>query len=188
MNWVSFPESGHEEYICPGDHDHGCMFCDGGLFACPNCGSFEGATTTFCPGEKMTAEQRDAVYAGRLDFRPAEGGWVEKHSQQAPGWWLSEEGKPVLEATLAEIHETNPLTRPCGARYDHVRKGGQPAGPCLEPQGHEPDDHRDKAGMLWGPDPICPFRSKANGRCIMPRHHSGRWHRMESGEAEFDGR
>lgn len=44
------------------------MFCDGGLFACSVCSSFEGATTTECPGRQMTPEERDAVYAGDIDF------------------------------------------------------------------------------------------------------------------------
>jgi len=68
---VSKQDSGHVDYVCPGDHDDGrsCMFCDGGLFACAVCNSFEGATTTRCPGVRMTAEQHDAVYAGDLDYR-----------------------------------------------------------------------------------------------------------------------
>lgn len=52
-----------------------CPFCDGGLFACRACGSAEGATTTHCPGQPMSAEQVDAVYAGWLDFRYGE--WVQ---------------------------------------------------------------------------------------------------------------
>jgi hypothetical protein len=48
------------------------MFCEGGLFACAVCASFEGATTDDCPGRRMTAEESDAVYAGELNFRAGE--------------------------------------------------------------------------------------------------------------------
>lgn len=69
----------HVQYKCPGNHDGpGCMFCDGGLSSCTACGSFEGATTTECPGSRMTQEQIDAVYAGTLDFR--DGQWVNAPS------------------------------------------------------------------------------------------------------------
>lgn len=90
---VSKTDSGHVDYVCPGDHDDGrsCMFCDGGLFACARCDSFEGATTTHCPGRKMTADQHDAVYAGDLDFRrkaDGSGWWVRVGSPHTPnrGW------------------------------------------------------------------------------------------------------
>lgn len=86
---VTKRQSGHVDYECERDHEDGtCMFCDGGLFACSRCGSFEGATTTHCPGVKMTADQHDAVYAGKLDFRS--GQWVEAGSWHTPnrGWDL----------------------------------------------------------------------------------------------------
>lgn len=90
---VSKVDSGHVDFVCPGDHDDGrtCMFCDGGLFACSLCNSFEGATTTHCPGRKMTADQHDAVYAGDLDFRrkaDGSGWWVRAGSPHTPnkGW------------------------------------------------------------------------------------------------------
>ncbi|QIG58193.1 hypothetical protein SEA_SKOG_41 [Gordonia phage Skog] len=75
----------HVEYQCTATHDDGrhCMFCDGGLFACEICGSFEGATTTQCPKVPMTSEQRDEVYAGRLDYRG--GSWTHRLSFYAPG-------------------------------------------------------------------------------------------------------
>lgn len=67
---------GHIAVVCKVEHDRpGCVFCDGGLFACTVCGSAEGATTTHCPGARMTAEQTEAVYAGTLDFR--DGQWRE---------------------------------------------------------------------------------------------------------------
>jgi hypothetical protein len=67
----------HTKYICKGGHDSlGCMFCDGGLFACTVCGGAEGSLATDCPGVQMTPEQGDAVYAGTLDWRDGRG-WVE---------------------------------------------------------------------------------------------------------------
>lgn len=91
---VTLEESGHVAYVCDRNHDDGgwtCQFCAGGLFACDRCGSFEGATTTRCPGRKMTAEQHDAVYAGRLDYRQTAVGtrqWVHIGSPSTPnrGW------------------------------------------------------------------------------------------------------
>lgn len=85
---VTFEESGHvaiKHEQCDQNH---CMFCDGGLFACTRCGSFEGATTTHCPGQSMSADQYDAVYAGTLDYR--DGAWVEAGSPHTPyrGWDL----------------------------------------------------------------------------------------------------
>jgi 5'-deoxynucleotidase YfbR-like HD superfamily hydrolase len=90
---VTMEQSGHVAYVCDGDHDGHCMFCDGGLFSCTRCGSFEGATTTRCPGRKMTAEEHDAVYDGRLDFRrkpDGSGWWVCVGSPHTPnrGWRL----------------------------------------------------------------------------------------------------
>lgn len=63
----------HVEHKC-NCHEMGCMFCDGGLFKCDTCNSFEGATTTDCPGVKMCQDQIDAVYAGTLDYR--NGAWI----------------------------------------------------------------------------------------------------------------
>ena len=93
----------HVDYECPpGYHDNEeygghCMFCDGGLFACTVCSSFEGATTTQCPGRKLTAQERDDVYAGRLDYR--NGHWTAQPSWYCPGgyyeraWDYEEAGK-----------------------------------------------------------------------------------------------
>lgn len=68
--------SGHVDYVCDRDHeDRHCMFCDGGLSACARCGAFEGAWPDDCPGQKMTGEQIDAVYAGVLNYR--DGAWRE---------------------------------------------------------------------------------------------------------------
>jgi hypothetical protein len=68
--------SGHIAFVCSGEHEDGgwsCMFCAGGLAACTRCTAFEGAWPDECPGEDMTSEQFDAVYAGRLNFR--DGAW-----------------------------------------------------------------------------------------------------------------
>ncbi|HZA73350.1 MAG TPA: HD domain-containing protein [Propionibacteriaceae bacterium] len=119
---VTFEESGHVEYVCPGEHEDGgwsCQFCAGGLFSCTRCGSFEGATTTHCPGRQMTKEESDAVYAGRLDFRreapeslegPNSGMWVLVGSPHTPnrGW----ESRKVM----AEIDDF-----PIDAAIEHVQ-------------------------------------------------------------------
>jgi hypothetical protein len=74
---------GHVAYVCPGRHSHSsCMWCDGGLFYCQHCHSFEGATTTHCSGELMTADQADAVYAGRLDYQ--DGRWITGQASLIP--------------------------------------------------------------------------------------------------------
>lgn len=100
---VTLEESGHVAYVCDSDHDDGrshCQFCDGGLFSCTRCGSFEGMTTTHCPGRRMTGDEGDAVYAGKLDFRreapesadgPNSGMWVHIGSPHTPnrGWVMS---------------------------------------------------------------------------------------------------
>jgi putative hydrolase of HD superfamily len=95
---VTMDQSGHVERVCAKpcptvESGRQCMFCDGGLFDCVRCGSFEGATTTRCPGRSMTAEEVDAVYAGRLDFRckpDGSGWWVCVGSPHTPnrGWRL----------------------------------------------------------------------------------------------------
>lgn len=70
----------HVEYVCTSAHTDGsdvyCQFCEGGLFACSVCNAFEGATPSECPGVRMTADQSDAVYAGKLDYRA--GRWVQE--------------------------------------------------------------------------------------------------------------
>lgn len=66
----------HTEYICKSNHEYpGCMFCDGGLFACTVCGGIEGSLTTDCPGKRMTEAEQDEVYAGRKDYREGRG-WI----------------------------------------------------------------------------------------------------------------
>lgn len=124
---VTVEESGHVAYVCDGKHDDGgwsCQFCGGGLFSCTRCGSFEGMTTTHCPGRRMTKEEGDAVYAGTLDFRREapesadganSGTWVHVGSPHTPyrGWLMSgafeyldearTDGRVRLEDALAMI-------------------------------------------------------------------------------------
>lgn len=79
---------------------YGCMWCDGGLEACSVCGSFEGATTTDCPGAEMHHFTRDKVYTTELDF--VNGNWcrnprkdgmtahfreIDKHYQMGERGW-----------------------------------------------------------------------------------------------------
>lgn len=65
----------------------GCMWCDGGLFVCRVCGSFEGATTTQCPKRGLTKDETDRVYAGTLDYR--DGRWIDGQlSVHAPGGYV----------------------------------------------------------------------------------------------------
>ena len=49
-----------------------CQWCDGGLFACALCNSFEGATTTTCPEMPMDQAMIDRVYDGELNYRDGE--------------------------------------------------------------------------------------------------------------------
>jgi hypothetical protein len=63
----------------------GCMFCDGGLFACKVCGALEGATASECPGRRMSDEEKAAVYNGTLDYRGGE--WVKECSPHSPFYY-----------------------------------------------------------------------------------------------------
>lgn len=101
----------HVQYACPGDHDDGgwsCQFCAGGLFACDACGSFEGATTSECPGVQMTADQADAVYAGTLDFR--DDAWVNGPSElaRARGLGLTPTDPVTTPPSSPQPHPTTP--------------------------------------------------------------------------------
>ena len=55
-----------------------------GLAHCKVCNGGEGSLPTDCPGEQMSAETEELVYAGSLDYR--DGVWVDKacFSQQVP--------------------------------------------------------------------------------------------------------
>lgn len=68
---------------CVGTYREGhCNICDGGLSLCRVCGGLEGGLTTECPARQMTADEGDAVCAGRLDFR--EGQWTSGASVHCP--------------------------------------------------------------------------------------------------------
>ena len=78
---------GHVAHECQPDCDNPtCMFYRGGLFACTRCGSFEGATTTDCPGVQITRQQTDAIYTETLDYR--DGAWIAGPSLSTPALWV----------------------------------------------------------------------------------------------------
>jgi len=92
--------SQHTPVKCTDPECMGCMFCAGGLFGCSVCGALEGATPTHCPKERMTADQVDAVYAGRLNFRG--GVWVEEVSESSPAWTST----PAFRAEIDRMRAT----------------------------------------------------------------------------------
>lgn len=51
-----------------------CNICEGGLAFCTVCNSGEGALPSECPGEPMTFEQSEEIFAGVLDYK--DGAWV----------------------------------------------------------------------------------------------------------------
>lgn len=53
---------------CPHADNESCPVCDGGLSICKVCSGAEGALTTDCPGIRITSQQIEQVYAGKLDF------------------------------------------------------------------------------------------------------------------------
>lgn len=59
---------------CKDESDGRCPVCDWALFICKVCNGTEGTLPKECPGVRMTSEQEDAVYAGKLDF--VDGKWV----------------------------------------------------------------------------------------------------------------
>lgn len=74
----------HEQFVCNCQRV-GCQFCDGGLFTCTKCGSAEGATTSHCPGVRMTTSQIDYVYAGQMDY--CHGEWIPFASPYSPAFY-----------------------------------------------------------------------------------------------------
>lgn len=85
-------DDGHVPYVCTEHHEDGGWNCrfhapKPDLFSCTVCGSFEGATTTDCPGRKI--HLTDEVYAGRLDYRVVDGvgRWVAGPSSDTPALW-----------------------------------------------------------------------------------------------------
>jgi hypothetical protein len=100
---------GHVLYVCDGKkcaEQSTCMFCDGGLSNCTRCGAFEGAWPDSCPGERMTDEQSDDVYAGQLNFR--DGAWREGECCQVmrpardSDRWMAEHGYRRGDASKGE--------------------------------------------------------------------------------------
>lgn len=75
-------DDGHIQVIHQNCQQPHCAICEGGLFICSRCHSAEGATTSECPGQQMTMDQSDAVYAGKLDYRG--GQWVDACSPHSP--------------------------------------------------------------------------------------------------------
>lgn len=105
---MSFEPGGHVEYVCTIEHEDGgvsCMFCEGGLGACIVCDAFEGAWPDECPGEKMTYEQIDEVYAGQLNYR--DGAWREGECCQV----------------MRHMHDTENYMREHGYRPGDQSKG-----------------------------------------------------------------
>lgn len=64
---------------------NGCMLCHGGLALCTECGGFEGAMPTDCPGERIPSFLCDEIYNGALDYRRDQG-WVQKQSKRWDGF------------------------------------------------------------------------------------------------------
>lgn len=55
------------DYTCIRDDCGGtCLGCILGI--CRGCGAYEGGLATECPSVKISDEQINAIYAGRLDF------------------------------------------------------------------------------------------------------------------------
>lgn len=89
----------------------GCQWCDGGLEYCRLCGSFEGATTSSCPGKGMSASVCDLVYAGLLNFR--DGSWRLEATPYSPTWWSWDRARATPEAwrTVAAAYNRLKLKR-----------------------------------------------------------------------------
>lgn len=65
-----------------------CPICEGGLGVCSVCGCIEGATTSECPGEKLTADRIDEIYVGTWDF--IDGEWKKQASPHSPASYKKE--------------------------------------------------------------------------------------------------
>lgn len=74
----------HHWARCTNKECTGCSLCHGGLSVCTICGGAEGSLPTDCPGERMTPQQINDVYAGELDWQKGTG-WVKKTSKYSPG-------------------------------------------------------------------------------------------------------
>lgn len=52
-----------------------CMFCEGGIEVCVECGGAESTLTTHCPLEQISYETGQRITAMKLDYRDDK--WVE---------------------------------------------------------------------------------------------------------------
>lgn len=108
---------GHTWYVCPGRHDrpNSCQFCDGGLGWCTRCDGFEGQLTRECPGRKMTAEEKERVYAGTLNF--VRGRWIVKRAKTKDTWRCQFCG---AEAASKDWKAAKDVCPKCRKAYDPI--------------------------------------------------------------------
>lgn len=67
--------AGHIEEKCTDDDCNGsCPVCC--LFVCAVCGCYEGSLATECPGERVSFERQEEIYARQIDF--IGGQWVAR--------------------------------------------------------------------------------------------------------------
>lgn len=57
-----------------------CFICNCGY--CGECGLYEGALTTQCPGKQVSSARSEEVYKGLINFRG--GIWLKECSEQSP--------------------------------------------------------------------------------------------------------
>ena len=93
--------------VCSGCECSGCGWCDGGLECCVMCGSFEGATTTHCPGAQMDPFTARRVYDSDLDF--VNGQWCRNPNSFAGSthWWAARGGS--VDEVRAEVDRVHAL-------------------------------------------------------------------------------
>ena len=70
------------DYTCIREDCGGtCFGCTLGV--CKGCGQYEGGLATECPGVRISEEQAQAIYAGKIDFK--DGKWITPLSGVAQG-------------------------------------------------------------------------------------------------------
>lgn len=69
---------GHHWVRCLSRDCPGCTWCRGRLADCDRCGGAEATLPTHCPGRKLTCEELDAIWTGRIDYDEHRGGWCQK--------------------------------------------------------------------------------------------------------------
>lgn len=62
-----------------------CNLCC--LAVCKECGLYEGALTTHCPGRPVSFDDSQRIYEGKLNYRG--GIWVEECSEHTPVWFTA---------------------------------------------------------------------------------------------------